>query len=165
VSLPIPEGFAEIWTIYYAHWKSSFNEPSLLCFFSIRCECLIRLWFNELKKHIIDTEVWDKQSREKASKDKFVEKLGELKEFFIESKEITTYLSPEKASKILSALSVLEKSFELLRTELVTRDMYSKDLRRRINFDITEMSGISERSISKDQGSSRPVNISKSIFK
>lgn len=165
ISLPIPEGFAEIWTIYYGHWKSSFNEPTLLCFFSIRCECLIRLWFNELKKHIIDTKIWDKQSREKAPKDKFAEKLGELKEFFFESKEISIYLSPDKASKILTVLGVLEKSFDSLRTELVTRDMYSKDLRRRINFDNTEMSGISERSISKDQGSSRPGNISKSIFK
>ncbi|OMJ80785.1 hypothetical protein SteCoe_18893 [Stentor coeruleus] len=165
VSLPIPEGFAEIWTIYYSHWKSSFNEPSLLCFFSIRCECLIRLWFSELKKHIIETDIWDKQSRDKAPKEKFVEKLDELKEFFVESKEIGIYISPDKASKILIALGTLEKNLNSLKTELMTGDMDSKRLRRRINFDNTEMSGVSERSISKDQESSRVVKISKSIFK
>ena len=115
LSLPINEGYAEIWSIYYDLWKNSFVNPELLFTFSLRIEAVLRGWFGDLKKLLVEAAIWNKNGKEKAVPYKFVEKTQELSNFFIEFKSIKDYLSVDKCLKLNACIITQETLFNTLK--------------------------------------------------
>ena len=148
-SLPIPSTYSQLWSIYYSHWKSSLSDPELLYYFSLRCECLLKLWFNDLKKRLIDTAMWNKTSKEKAPPHEFYDKISELILFFDQARNIPAITDSEKGIQVFNQISIQETNFNTLRTEFVPAESNSSLLRRKINFDaldsVSETSSFTRR--------------------
>lgn len=161
ISLPIDQGYSEIWTIYYDNWKTSFVNSELLYMFTLRCEAVIRAWFSDLKKRMVETAIWNKNAKEKASPYKFIEKVTEIASFFNEVKSIKEYLSPEKCIRVFAYFDTQETIFQGLRSELVPSDARNNVLKRRINFESADM--LSERSRNKESVSSKPFSFNNNV--
>ena len=137
-NLPISVTYAQVWSFYYAHWKNSFVDQNLLYYFTVRCETLTRLWFNDLKKRLVDSAMWNKNSKEKAPPHEFLEKASELVAFFEQVKGIDNVIPAEKCRRVCSAIAAQESAFQTLRAEFIPGENTSGVLRRKINFDVTD---------------------------
>jgi hypothetical protein len=143
-SLPISVTYAQLWNFYYGHWKNFAVDHELLYYFSVRCECLLKIWFNDLKKRLVDSAMWNKSSKEKAPPHEFKEKIAEIVSFFDHARNLPSQLQSERGTSICHLIGIQEANFQSLRSEFDLSDNNSQLLRRKINFDVLD-SG-SERS-------------------
>ena len=150
-SLPIPSNYSQLWTLYYSHWKISLTDPELLYYFSLRCECLLKLWFNDIKKRLIDTAMWNKSSKEKAPPHEFYDKISELILFFDQARNIPMIIESAKGSQVFQLIETQESHFNTLRSEFVPSESTSHLPRRKINFDVLD-SGSENSSFARRPG-------------
>ena len=161
IGLPIEQGYSEIWSIYYDNWKNSFINAELLYTFSMRCEALLRAWFGDLKKRLVETAIWNKNIKEKASPYKFIEKTQELTMFFNEFGNIKDYLSVDKCLKLSAFMQTQQGIFQILKNELMPNKINDNMLKRRINFESADISNTSEKQNSNEFLSRKPFNFNK----
>jgi Nup133 N terminal like len=135
-SLPIDEGYSEIWSIYYENWKNSFVNIGLLFVYCLRLEAVLRAWFGDLKKRLIEAAIWNKNSKEKASPHKFIEKSQELSNFFSEYKVIKDYLSVDRCLKLTSCIEIQENIFKTLKNDIIPSELSNNVLKKKINFEL-----------------------------